>query len=82
VGDVVERNSEYLSSASVALSGGTVHCVTSALPTGVLNLTAAYGGDVNNLTSYSTSLFVSLLVPTDVIFRNGLEAVVAGCPSE
>jgi uncharacterized repeat protein (TIGR01451 family) len=67
---------------AVVLSGGTVDCVTSTLPTGVRNLTAAYGGDVNNLSSNSASLFVSVLVPTDVLFRNGFEAVIAGCPSE
>jgi hypothetical protein len=67
---------------AVALSGGTVDCVTSTLPTGARNLTAVYGGDVNNLTSNSAPLFVSVLVPSDVVFRNGLEAAISGCPTQ
>jgi hypothetical protein len=67
---------------SVVLSGGTANCVTSTLATGVRDLTASYGGDLNNLTSNSPSLFVTVLDPTDVLFRNGFEAPIAGCPSE
>jgi hypothetical protein len=66
---------------SVALSGGTANCMTSTLPTGTDNLTAAYGGDSNNGASNSPSLYVTVLDPTDVLFRNGVEAVIAGCPT-
>jgi Bacterial Ig-like domain (group 3) len=67
---------------SVGFSSGAANCVTSSLPVGTLNLTATYSGDVNNLTSNSGSLFVSVLAPSDTVFRNGFEAVIAGCPGE
>lgn len=66
---------------SLALSNGTATCVTSALPAGVHTLTAAYGGDVNNSSSNSTSLFATVLDPTDAVFRNGFETPIAGCPN-
>ncbi|HSE11599.1 MAG TPA: Ig-like domain repeat protein [Rudaea sp.] len=68
--------------ASVGLSGAAADCVTSGLPVGVRNLTAAYGGDSNNLSSNSASLYVSVLDPADVPFRNGFEAAIVGCPTK
>jgi len=67
---------------SVVLTGGAANCVTSTLPVGLRNLTAAYGGDANNLSSTSPSLFVSVLDPTDALMRNGFETVISGCPTK
>jgi len=66
---------------SVALSSGAANCMTSTLPMGTDNLTAAYSGDSNNDAGTSPSLNITVLDPTDVLFRSGLEALIAGCPS-
>jgi hypothetical protein len=66
---------------SVALSADAASCSTSTLPIGTNDLTAAYSGDANNLPSNSNTLSVLVLDPTDVIFRDGFEAVIDGCPS-
>jgi hypothetical protein len=67
--------------SSVILNAGAASCSTSILPTGSNDLTAAYSGDANNLASNSNTLSVLVLDPTDVVFRDGFEAVIAGCPS-
>jgi len=66
----------------LTLGGGATNCVTSNLPVGGASLTVAYDGDTNNLSSSSASLGVTVLNPTDVVFRNGFEATIAGCPSQ
>ncbi|MDR3385824.1 MAG: Ig-like domain-containing protein [Rudaea sp.] len=65
---------------STSLSVGAASCSTSSLPIGMDTLTAVYGGDGNNQSSNSNSLSVLVLDPTDVLFRNGFEADITGCP--
>lgn len=66
----------------LSLGGGATNCVTSNLPIGGTSLSVAYAGDTNNLSSSSASLGVTVLNPADVVFRNGFEATIAGCPSQ
>lgn len=65
---------------SVALSAGVASCSTSSLAIGMHQLTSAYGGDANNSSSNSASLFVTVLDAADTIMRNGFEETIAGCP--
>jgi hypothetical protein len=67
---------------ALTLGGGATSCVTSNLPVGDDSLTVAYGGDTNNLSSSSASLGVTVLNPADIVFRNGFETTIAGCPSQ
>jgi hypothetical protein len=66
--------------SSVTLSSGAAVCATPNLGIGLHNLTAAYGGDEENQSSSSGSLFVTVLDPSDWIFIDGFEEVLSGCP--
>jgi hypothetical protein len=52
---------------SVALSGLTAECVTSALPQGSHPITANYNGDVNNLTATSNTVTQVVLTGTTIV---------------
>jgi len=72
----------------VPLSSGTASCTTNALTvTGlgtaqIYTLSASYGGDSNNATSETTSIVVTALDASDVVFRNALEPEFLTCPIE
>lgn len=68
--------------SNVALSGGSASCTVSDLPQGTLSLTANYSGDANNTSANSGTLTVTVLDPSDVIFRDNFETATASCPIE
>jgi hypothetical protein len=47
----------------------------------VYNVTASYGGDSANNASSSAPLALTVLKASDVVFRQGFEANIAGCPA-
>lgn len=67
---------------AVTLITGTASCEISNLPFGQSTITATYGGDANNTSSGSLGLDLTILDPTDVIWRNSFEETMAGCPTE
>ena len=66
----------------VTLNSGSASCDTNALPIGEGALMAIYSGDAFNSANGSTGLDLTILDPADVVWRNSLEQVVAGCPME
>lgn len=70
------------SCASISLTGAEAVCTTLNLATGMRSLTADYSGDVNNTTSNSAPLLVTVLDPADAVFLDGFEAIASGCPSD
>lgn len=68
---------------AVALDGsGMASCTSAAIAAGTHALTARYAGNGNNLVSLSAPLPVRVLDAADVVFRNGVEEVVPGCPAQ
>lgn len=73
---------------NVPLSSGNASCTTSTLSAAgpateqVYSLTANYAGDVDNASSTSTAIMVTVLNAGDVVFRNGLELDLSSCPIE
>lgn len=72
--------------SGVAVSGGATSCQTSALPAQgaetVYQFGAAYSGDGNYASSQATNWPVTVLSPTDVVYRNGFETELVNCPIE
>jgi hypothetical protein len=72
---------------NVGLTTGNAICQTPALMVQgsgtdyVYNVTGNYGGDSTNNPSSSSPLALTVLKASDVIFRQGFESNLAGCPT-
>ena len=80
--DFLEDGNYITGCTGVTLNSGSASCDTNALPIGEGALMAIYSGDAFNSANGSTGLDLTILDPADVVWRNSLEQVVAGCPTE